>query len=350
MFSKFFIERPVFASVLSIVIVLFGTISMMTLPVAQYPDILPPEVNVSAVYPGATADVVASAVSSPLEQVINGVDGMLYMTSTASNAGTMTLSVAFEVGSDPDQNTINVNNRVQTALAKLPQEVRNLGVSVTKRSSSILCMTSIYSPGSQYDTTFLANYGILNVIDEVAEQTNLLALNAAIIAAQASRSQRQAQRQPERHARHEVQQAAHHRPGRSSLIGRHIPDEQPVQPGDRGDDQQRDPGDGEIVRAIIVGAEPARQHEAGQELQPGIAQAQHERPAGAAYQARLQRAPGELPSHWRQQNPVAPPALVLPITPHDPRSDLLRALRYNHRTKTRPMLPLIPEACHVRSL
>ena len=167
MFSKFFIERPVFASVLSIVIVLFGTISMMTLPVAQYPDILPPEVNVSAVYPGATADVVASAVSSPLEQVINGVDGMLYMTSTSSNAGTMALSVAFEVGSDPDQNTINVNNRVQTALAKLPQEVRNLGVSVTKRSSSILCMTSIYSPGSQYDTTFLANYGILNVIDEM---------------------------------------------------------------------------------------------------------------------------------------------------------------------------------------
>ncbi len=167
MFSKFFINRPVFASVMSIVIVLFGLISMMSLPVAQYPEILPPEVNVSAMYPGASAEVIATTVASPLEQKINGVDGMLYMTTTATDAGTMSISIAFAVGTDPDQNTINVNNRVQTALSQLPSEVRNLGVTVTKRSSSIMGVGAIYSPSGEYDTTYLSNYAILNVIDEL---------------------------------------------------------------------------------------------------------------------------------------------------------------------------------------
>ena len=167
MFSKFFIHRPVFASVLSIVIVLFGLISMATLPVAQYPDILPPEVYVSAVYPGATSEIVAATVASPLEQSINGVDKMLYMTSTSSDSGSMSISVVFAVGSDPDQNTINVNNRVQMVLSQLPQEVRNQGVTVNKRMSSMLGVVSVYSPGGTYDTTFLSNYALLNIVDEL---------------------------------------------------------------------------------------------------------------------------------------------------------------------------------------
>jgi len=167
MFSKFFINRPVFASVISIVIVLFGVISMMTLPVAQYPDILPPEVSVSATYSGATAEIIATSVASPLEQSINGVDGMLYMTSTSSDSGSMSISIAFAVGTNPDQNTINVNNRVQTALSQLPQSVRDLGVNVEKRSSSIMGVGSVYSPDGTYDTTYLSNYAILNVIDEL---------------------------------------------------------------------------------------------------------------------------------------------------------------------------------------
>jgi multidrug efflux pump len=167
MFSKFFINRPVFASVLSIVILLFGIVSMMSLPVAQYPEILPPEVMVQATYPGATAEVIAETVASPLEQAINGVDGMLYITASASDAGSLSMSIAFKVGTDPDQNTINVNNRVQTALSQLPLAVRNLGVTVSKRSSSIMGIGSLYSPGGQYDVAYLSNYALVNVIDEL---------------------------------------------------------------------------------------------------------------------------------------------------------------------------------------
>jgi multidrug efflux pump len=167
MFSKFFIYRPVFASVISIVIVLLGLASMLTLPVAQYPDILPPEVMVSATYPGATAETVATTVAAPLEQAINGVDGMLYITTSTSDSGTMTLDVAFNVGTDPDQNTINVNNRVQTALSQLPDSVRSLGVTVFKRSSSIMGIGSLYSPEGQYDAAYLSNYALVNVIDEL---------------------------------------------------------------------------------------------------------------------------------------------------------------------------------------
>ena len=167
MISRFFINRPVFATVLSIVIVLAGLAAMRSLPIAQYPDIVPPDVVVSASYPGANAEVIAETVAAPLEQNINGVPGMIYMRSSASNSGSLTLTVTFEIGTDPDQATIDVNNRVQAVLSRLPEEVRRLGVNVTKRSSSILQVITMSSPGGRYDPVYVSNYALLNVIDEL---------------------------------------------------------------------------------------------------------------------------------------------------------------------------------------
>ncbi|MDC7784723.1 multidrug efflux RND transporter permease subunit [Rhodoplanes sp. TEM] len=167
MISKFFIDRPVFSAVLSIVIVLAGLVSIRALPIEQYPSIVPPEVIVSATYPGADARTIAETVAAPLEQQINGVEGMIYMRSTATGTGTMRISVSFEIGTDPDQATINVNNRVQRATVLLPEEVRRQGVTVAKRSSSILQVVTMSSPGGRYDTIFISNYALVNVIDEL---------------------------------------------------------------------------------------------------------------------------------------------------------------------------------------
>lgn len=164
---RFFIDRPIFASVVSLAIVLFGAIALFNLPVAQYPDLTPPTVSVSAQYPGASAEVIAETVAAPLEQKINGVENMIYMTSVASNSGDSTTSVYFAVGTDPDKAMINVNNRVQMAMTSLPEEVRRYGVNVDKRSTALLQVVVIYDENKRYDSTYLGNYALVNIVDEI---------------------------------------------------------------------------------------------------------------------------------------------------------------------------------------
>ena len=167
MLSRFFLHRPVFATVLSLVILLVGFVSINTLPISQYPDIIPPEVQVRASYPGASPEVIAQTVAAPLEQQINGVDRMLYMRSTSAGDGSIMISVVFAVGTNPDQATINVNNRVQSGLTSLPEEVRRQGVNVTKKSSNFLQVLTMDSRDGRYDTIFVSNYALVNVLDEL---------------------------------------------------------------------------------------------------------------------------------------------------------------------------------------
>jgi multidrug efflux pump len=165
--NRFFVERPVFAAVISIIIVLAGVLAMRVLPIAQYPELTPPQVVVTATYPGASADVLTQTVAAPLEEQINGVEDMLYMQSINSGSGSTRLIVTFATGTDADQATINVNNRVQRAVSALPSEVQRLGVTVNKQSSSILAVVALASDNPQYDSVYLANYALLNVIDEL---------------------------------------------------------------------------------------------------------------------------------------------------------------------------------------
>ncbi len=163
-FLKTFIERPVLSTVISILIVLLGILGLISLPIAQYPDISPPTVQVSANYPGASADVMLKSVVVPLEEQINGVEGMSYITSSATNNGSATISVYFKVGTDPDMAAVNVQNRVSSATSQLPQEVTQSGVTVRKRQSSTLMIASIYSDNPAFDATFLQNYAEINII------------------------------------------------------------------------------------------------------------------------------------------------------------------------------------------
>ena len=167
MFSKFFINRPIFATVLSILIILAGLIAVKILPIKEYPGVTPPQINVSAVYPGADAKTISNTVATVLENAINGVDDMMYITSTASPSGTISLSVVFEVGTDVDQAKVDVNNRVQLALSSLPTEVQRQGVSVQERSPDMLKVLAFTSKDQKSDTTFISNYLSINVIDDL---------------------------------------------------------------------------------------------------------------------------------------------------------------------------------------
>ncbi len=165
MFSRFFIERPIFASVISIVIVIAGAVTLASLPVTQYPEITPPTVQVSAVYPGANSRVVAETVAAPIEQQVNGVEGMIYMSSTSANDGSYSLTVTFEVGTDLDTAQVLVQNRVKLAEPNLPEEVKRQGVNTKKQSSNIILFVSLFSPDRRYDELFLSNYATLRVRD-----------------------------------------------------------------------------------------------------------------------------------------------------------------------------------------
>ena len=167
MFSKFFIERPIFSTVISMVIVLAGLVAMKVLPVEQYPNIVPTEIQISAVYPGATAEVLADTVAAPIEQELNGIKNMIYMYSNATSSGYLTIGAVFDIGTDPDQATIDVNNKVQAATSKLPSEVTKQGVTVEQKSNSILQVITMRSNSSKYDTVYVSNYALLNVLDEI---------------------------------------------------------------------------------------------------------------------------------------------------------------------------------------
>src|SRR3954452_25411388 len=167
MFSAVFIDRPRLATVIAIVTTIAGLLSLLVIPIAQYPDIVPPQVSVTTTYPGASAAVVEATVAQPIEAQVVGVDKAIYMKSVSGNDGSYSLLVSFELGTDPDINTVNVNNRVQVAMAKLPSDVRQQGVTVKKKSSALLGVVSLYSPNGAKDPLFLSNYATINLLDNI---------------------------------------------------------------------------------------------------------------------------------------------------------------------------------------
>src|SRR5436853_3747552 len=167
-FSHFFIQRPIFAGVLSFLILIVGAISMKLLPISEYPEIVPPTVVVRAVYPGANPKTIAETVAAPLEQQINGIENSIYMSSQSTADGVMTLTVTFKLGTDVDQAQVQVQNRVSQALPKLPEEVRRLGVLTLKSSPDLTMVVHLYSPNDRYDEVYLRNYATLQVKDVLA--------------------------------------------------------------------------------------------------------------------------------------------------------------------------------------
>src|SRR5438552_6872316 len=167
MFSRFFIDRPIFAAVLSIFVAIAGLAAMRSLPIAQYPESAPPVVTVTANYPGASAGVIEQTVAAPLENQINGVEHMIYMSSTSTSNGQVQIHVTFDIGTDIDQATVNINNRVRQAEPRLPADVRRLGVTVEKGSSSFLQVLAFYSPTGRYDDLYTSNYVTVNVLDQL---------------------------------------------------------------------------------------------------------------------------------------------------------------------------------------
>ncbi|MGC2072142.1 MAG: efflux RND transporter permease subunit, partial [Pseudolabrys sp.] len=167
-FSRFFIDRPIFAGVLSTLIFVAGLLSLPALPISEYPEVAPPTVVVRAQYPGANPKVIAETVSTPIEEQINGVEGMLYMSSQATTDGLMTLNVTFRLGTDPDKAQQLVQNRVAQAEPRLPSEVRTLGITTIKSAPDLTMVVHLLSPNGRYDMTYLRNYAVLNVKDRLA--------------------------------------------------------------------------------------------------------------------------------------------------------------------------------------
>ncbi|MAC80017.1 MAG: hydrophobe/amphiphile efflux-1 family RND transporter [Rhodobacteraceae bacterium] len=167
MLSALFVDRPRFAIVIALLTTIAGLLSLMAIPVAQYPDIVPPQVQVTTSYPGASADVVANTVAQPIEAQVVGVDKAIYMKSVSGDDGSYTLTVSFDLGTDPDINTVNVNNRVQQALSNLPDEVQRSGLTVKKKSSALLGVIAVSSPNGTHDPLYISNYVTINMLDQI---------------------------------------------------------------------------------------------------------------------------------------------------------------------------------------
>src|ERR1700752_2584691 len=164
-FSHFFIDRPIFATVLSLVILLGGGLAFLVLPISQYPEIVPPTVEVTAYYPGADPKVIADTVATPIEQEVNGVPDMLYMSSQSTSNGSMTLDATFKLGTNLDIAQVLVQNRVAPAEPRLPEQVRSLGVTTKKKSPSMMMVVNLISPDNTYDQTYISNYAFLQIRD-----------------------------------------------------------------------------------------------------------------------------------------------------------------------------------------
>src|SRR6201988_2296381 len=168
MISKYFIDRPVLANVLAILMIVIGGVALLTLPVAQYPDVTPPTVQVTTRYPGASARTMVDTVALPIEQQVNGVEGMIYMQSMSTSDGTYTLIVTFKIGTDLNFAQVLVQNRVSAALSSLPSAVQSQGVTVQKQSTAILSFVTLTSPEAKFDSLYMANYATIRLKDELA--------------------------------------------------------------------------------------------------------------------------------------------------------------------------------------
>ena len=167
MLSSIFVDRPRLAIVIAVVTTIAGILALLAIPIAQYPDIVPPQVSVTTLYPGASGSVVNATVAQPIEAQVVGVDKMIYMKSVSGDDGSYSLVASFELGTNPDINTVNVNNRVQVALSSLPPEVQRQGITVKKKSSALLGVIAVYSPKHTHDALFLSNFVTINLLDQI---------------------------------------------------------------------------------------------------------------------------------------------------------------------------------------